>query len=196
MAARRQRWRCGSIASTRRSAAPTRTSPPPPTSAASPVPLPEGTDPDVGAFELARGVSSPAKPFDGLEYIASYSDLIRALGPEAHAGAVHYRNYGSGEGREIGFDALEYIASHPDLIAAFGADRDAGSRHFIIFGAAEGRPPDDFDAEQYLANYADLRAAFGSDTEAATVHYITNGHAEHRNDDPQSSAAAALDFII
>jgi hypothetical protein len=153
-------------------------------------------DADIGAFELAQSFDEPAgRPFDGLEYIASHADLIRALGPNEASGTAHYRFYGSEEGRSITFDGLEYIASYADLIAAFGADRDAGSRHFIEFGADEGRPPDEFDAEQYLANYADLREAFGSDTEAATIHYIRYGHVEGRRDEPLATQAAA-DFLL
>ena len=42
-------------------------------------PLPEGTGPDIGAFEHPWLPVVPPTLFDGLEYIASYPDLIEAL---------------------------------------------------------------------------------------------------------------------
>ena len=109
-----------------------------------------------------------SKPCYGLEYVASYSDLIQALGPNEATGTAHYRFYGSSEGRSVTFDGLEYIASHADLIRAFGPDRDAGSRHYIEFGVEERRSPDDFDAEQHL-NSADLLVAFAATTGRTTI---------------------------
>jgi hypothetical protein len=65
--------------------------------------------------------------FNGLEYIASYADLIVAFGADKAAGQRHYDAIGRSEGRVVSFDALEYTASHRDLGAAFGADEDAGA---------------------------------------------------------------------
>ncbi len=65
--------------------------------------------------------------FNGLEYIASYPDLMAAFGPNKAAGEAHYLNFGRFEGRTVTFDALEYIASYADLRAAFGANEDAGA---------------------------------------------------------------------
>jgi hypothetical protein len=56
--------------------------------------------------------------FDGLEYIASYGDLINAFGAHAATGATHYIGPGHIEGRHITFDGLQYIASYGDLINA------------------------------------------------------------------------------
>lgn len=132
--------------------------------------------------------------FSALEYIASYPDLIQALGPRPGEGLAHWLEHGFAEGRSISFDALQYIASYSDLIMAFGDNRDAGAAHYIYAGFAEGRASDDFDEGQYLANYADLQQAFGGDTRAATQHYITNGSFEGRTDDPLPTAA--LDILF
>ncbi|MGE3292340.1 MAG: choice-of-anchor Q domain-containing protein, partial [Geminicoccaceae bacterium] len=136
-------------------------------------PLPGGTNPDIGAFEHA------ALPLDGLQYIASYEDLIRALGPDEAAGEAHYRNYGAAEGRQVGFDGLEYVASYGDLIVRLGADRDAGSSHFIRHGLDEGRRTS-FDGLEYIASFADLIAALGADRAAGSRHFIEHGAAEGR----------------
>jgi Ca2+-binding RTX toxin-like protein len=140
----------------------------------------EGRDPNP-SVDLAS--------VDGLEYIASYGDLMAALGPSKANGLQHFATQGLFEGRTTTFDGLQYIASYSDLINAFHnqvaatADPDIGANHYIIAGYAEHRAPDLFDAAQYLANYADLQAAFGTNTEAATLHYITNGYFEERTDD-------------
>jgi hypothetical protein len=158
-------------------------------------PAPAGSAPDVGAFESAWTPDPPAKPFDGLQYIASYDDLIQAFGADPAAGFVHYHLHGAGEGRSVTFDGLEYIASYDDLIRTLGANADRGASHFITYGEAEGRARDRFDAEQYLANYPDLRAVFGHDTEAATVHFIDYGHDEGRTDQPLRGHAIG-DFLL
>ena len=126
---------------------------------------------------------------DGLEYIASYSDLIAAFGLNKAAGYQHFATQGLFEGRTTSFDGLEYIASYGDLINAFHTqvaadpDHDIGTSHYIVAGYAEQRAPDLFDAAQYLANYADLQTAFGTNLAAATLHYITSGYFESRTDD-------------
>lgn len=134
--------------------------------------------------------------FESLEYIASYPDLMGAVGANASDGATHYILYGRTEGRTVTFDGLQYIASYGDLIEAFGANQDAGSTHYIGYGAGEGRAKDSFDAKQYLSNYFDLQKAFGANEEAATVHFITSGYAEGRSDEPLTTAAVVLDFLI
>lgn len=122
------------------------------------------------------------RPFDALNYIASYEDLIGAFGANAAAGEAHYLSNGQAEGRFVSFDGLQYIASYGDLIGAFGANAAAGAGHYITNGFDEGRDTDSFNEVRYLANYADLQAAFGNDLNAATQHYITNGFAEGRVD--------------
>ena len=127
---------------------------------------------------------APAKPFDPLAYIASYDDLIRAIGTDAQTGKLHYLTQGFDEQRVSTFDGLQYIATHGDLIDALGPDRNAGATHFINNGLDELRLRDGFDEVQYIANYKDLQDAFGTDYEAATRHYITNGYHEERTDKP------------
>lgn len=137
-------------------------------------PSPAGTDPDVGAFEHPW-----LQVQDGLDYIASYSDLIRALGTDAAAGVSHYRAYGMAEGRQLSFDGLEYIASYDDLIQHLGADRDAGASHFIQHGFDEGRTTS-FGGLEYTASYDDLITALGADRDAGSTHFIDHGAAEGR----------------
>ena len=123
--------------------------------------------------------------FDGLEYIASYGDLINAFGANTDTGASHYIQAGRFEGRTISFDALEYIASYEDLIKAFGANGDAGASHYIGPGHNEQRHVS-FDGLQYIASYNDLIEAFHTqvaataDPDIGANHYIVAGHAEHR----------------
>ncbi|MGD9508973.1 MAG: choice-of-anchor Q domain-containing protein, partial [Geminicoccaceae bacterium] len=140
-------------------------------------PQPAGTAPDIGAYESAWVAAAPPKPFDGLEYIASYPDLIRALGA---AGTRHYQLHGQAEGRTVGFDGLAYIASYADLIRQLGVDRDAGASHFIGYGYEEGRTVT-FHPLDYIASYTDLTAAFGANPEAGSSHFITYGAEEGRH---------------
>jgi hypothetical protein len=90
---------------------------------------------------VADAAHQPMLPaFDGLTYIASYPDLIRAFGANAAAGAQHYQFYGRAEGRvPASFDARQYLANYADLRAAFGGDLDAAAAHFITYGYYEGR---------------------------------------------------------
>jgi len=115
----------------------------------------------------------------GLEYIATYGDLINAFGTNANAGISHYSSYGHNEHRTVMFNGLEYIASYTDLMKAFGANIDAGSTHFITNGYNEHRSVT-FNALEYIASYGDLIKAFGANADAGSAHYITNGYNEHR----------------
>ena len=117
--------------------------------------------------------------FNGLEYIASYRDLIAAFGANKAAGESHYNSNGRSEGRVVSFDGLEYIASYADLSAAFGPNEDAGAAHYIQTGQREGRVVT-FDGLEYIASYADLRTAFGANGDAGSIHFITSGRAEGR----------------
>ncbi len=128
--------------------------------------------------------------FDGLVYIAGYSDLRASFGTDAAAGIQHFLTTGFGEGRSLAFNALDYIASYSDLISAFGADAHAGAMHFIQAGAMEGRSVS-FDGWAYLAANADLILAFGADETAAVEHYIVTGVNEHRTTTFDALAYAA-----
>ena len=89
---------------------------------------------------IQHGVSEGrTTSFDGLDYIASYSDLIKAFGANEQAGASHFITNGYAEGRTTSFDGLDYIAGYTDLMTAFGANNDAGATHYIDYGFSEGR---------------------------------------------------------
>ncbi|WP_306046600.1 hypothetical protein [Nioella sp. MMSF_3534] len=123
-----------------------------------------------------------------LAYIASYGDLINAMGTNWTHGSIHWDNYGQGTNREVTFNALQYMAANPDIYNAYGMDLVRATEHYIRWGRTEGRNTGDFDAEQYLRNYSDLRNAYGSDLSAATMHYIRWGRTEGRTDDPRNGA--------
>ena len=124
--------------------------------------------------------------FDGLDYIASYGDLINAfrsggsMRQVQDLGATHFIANGLAEGRTTTFNGLDYIASYGDLMAAFGADNDAGAFHYIESGANEGRTTT-FDGLDYIASYSDLIRAFGANEQAGAAHFITNGAKEGRS---------------
>jgi hypothetical protein len=90
---------------------------------------------------VANAANPPVlQPFDGLEYIASYPDLIAAFGANAAAGTQHYVAMGQSEGRvPSSFNAHQYLANYPDLQAAFGTNLTAARVHYITFGYFEGR---------------------------------------------------------
>ncbi|MGD9508448.1 MAG: calcium-binding protein [Geminicoccaceae bacterium] len=91
----------------------------------------------AGDLELAGQPAAPA--FSSLTYIASYGDLIDALGADTFAGKRHFIRQGYGEGRAATFDAEQYLANYADLRTAFGHDHEAAARHFITYGYEEGR---------------------------------------------------------
>ena len=135
----------------------------PPSSAPGAVPAPELTD------------------FQALNYIASNSDLISAIGTDIEAAKSHYRNFGKVEGRVLDdFDEWGYLASNNDLLTNIGGDPTEAVKNYISFGKSEGRSTNIFNADSYLNNYADLKNAFGSDLTLATKHYVENGFNEGR----------------
>jgi hypothetical protein len=133
--------------------------------------------------------------FDGLDYVASYRDLINAFksaGSEKavlDAGATHYIQNGVNEGRTTTFNGLDYIASYGDLIKAFGVNGDAGAYHYIENGSSEGRTAT-FDGLDYIASYSDLIKAFGANEQAGAAHFIGNGYNEGR-----TTTFDGLDYI-
>ena len=125
-------------------------------------------------------LNSTIEAFDGLRYVASYTDLRQSIGLNSDAASLHYVSYGFDEGRNPGaFNSLSYIAAYSDLRDAFGINGDAATRHYINYGADEGRAAR-FDGMAYLASYSDLRIAFGNDAHAAIDHYILIGAKEGR----------------
>jgi Ca2+-binding RTX toxin-like protein len=132
-------------------------------------------------FSDTAYAASAAAAFDPWEYLASYGDLIGAIGANPQAGFDHYVDSGFGEGRSTNlFDAVEYIASNPDLIQAFGLNPLAGEQHYVSSGFNEHRATNSFDATEYIASYGDLIQAFGLNPLAGEQHYITSGFKEHR----------------
>jgi hypothetical protein len=118
---------------------------------------------------------------DWLIYIASYPDLIAALGTDTAAAQRHYELYGKAEGRTLnGFDALQYGASNPDLAKQYGNDAHALALHYIQTGYAQGRPTTGFDALEYGASYPDLALAYAADATALRRHYLEYGAKEGR----------------
>ena len=63
---------------------------------------------------MATGTLPPG--FNGLQYIASYPDLIQSLGANRAAGEQHYLTIGQAEGRAPDtFDLLRYLDNNPDV---------------------------------------------------------------------------------
>jgi hypothetical protein len=131
----------------------------------------------------------PTIPFNALDYIASYADLIKAFGANAAAGLSHWQSSGEKEGRKTTFNGLDYIASNTDLIKAFGANEQSGATHYIQYGANEKRKTT-FSGLDYIASNTDLIKAFGANTTAAATHYIQYGANEKR-----STTFNGLDYI-
>ena len=112
----------------------------------------------------------------GLNYIASYGDLINAFGNDTEAAKSHYINHGYSEGRALDtFDEWGYLASNTNLINSTEA-----VKHYISYGKSEGRSTNIFNADSYLNNYADLKNVFGNNKELATKHYVEYGFNEGR----------------
>src|SRR5688500_2016326 len=90
---------------------------------------------------MATGTLPPG--FNGLQYIASYPDLIQSLGANRAAGEQHYLAVGQAEGRAPDtFDLLRYLDNNPDVEAAFGSSGDGATIHYIRQGFFEGRTDD------------------------------------------------------
>ena len=144
---------------------------------------------------LSGSVKGALNFIDGLQYIASYRDLINVFGANEQAGLAHYNSSGLAESRLTTFDGLDYIASNADLVNAFKnggslqAIEDAGAAHYIQNGVNEGRTTT-FNALDYTASYADLRSVFGTNGDAAALHYIQGGSSEGR-----TTSFNGLDYI-
>ena len=137
-------------------------------------------------FDLTAAPTPPATlpdGFDGLQYIASYSDLIAAFGANRAAGEQHYLNFGHTEGRAVDtFNETQYLNNYGDLRAAFGTNDQLATQHFITNGLSEGRNDDaaQINGLQYIASYGDLIQAFGANAAAGQQHYATFGQGEGR----------------
>ena len=104
---------------------------------------------DIGSnhYILSGHSEGRSSTFDGLEYIASYGDLINAfrnqVAASAHPediGSTHYIVSGYAEHRAPDlFNAAQYLANYTDLQAAFHGDLHAATGHYITQGYFEGR---------------------------------------------------------
>jgi hypothetical protein len=136
-------------------------------------------------FDLVEGGGLPPG-FDGLQYIASYTDLIAAFGADRAAGEQHFLSAGQAEGRQADlFSETQYLKNHTDLQAVFGSDVEQATVHFITNGVNEGRTddapaPGQIDGLQYIASHPDLITAFGANPAAGQQHYAAAGQAEGR----------------
>lgn len=124
-------------------------------------------------------LSTVNEVFNPLEYVASYPDLIRAIGADEGRAFDHYYLAGYYEGRDTTFSGMDYLASNLDLVPALGMNADAGARHFIQWGQNEGRSVS-FVGLEYIASYQDLMNAYGPNGDAGSAHYIQAGRAEGR----------------
>jgi hypothetical protein len=125
--------------------------------------------------------------FDGLQYSASYGDLIQALGVDVVAGEQHYLAFGVDEGRATDtFNEVGYLERYPDVRAFVGDDTDAATRHYIASGFEQGLTPplpglpEGFDGLQYVASHRDLITELGADGAAGERHYLAFGRGEGR----------------
>ncbi len=114
-------------------------------------------------------------------YMATYSDILSAFGPNPDAAIQHYFYNGYYEGRTLdGFDEWSYLAGYKDLLNAFGTDGEAATLHYVYNGFWEGRARDAFDEWSYLASNTDLIGAIGPNGMQATQHYVTTGYGQGR----------------
>jgi hypothetical protein len=134
---------------------------------------------NIESLRFAGGTIASSATDSALEYVASYGDLMAALGPNAASALDHFAYAGYYEGRKVSFSGLEYTASYGDLMNALGANDEAGAAHYINAGRFEGRTTS-FDGLEYIASYADLIRAFGVNDDAGASHYIRAGRFEGR----------------
>jgi hypothetical protein len=136
-------------------------------------------------YNTREPIEHRIETFDGLDYVASYPDLVEAYASAGSLqamqddGAKQYISNGLSQGRLTTFNGLDYIASYPDLIAAYGANNDAGAYHYIEHGHIEGRTTT-FDGLDYIASYSDLIKALGPNEQAGATHFIDDGYKEGR----------------
>ena len=105
--------------------------------------------------------------FDGLQYIASYGDLIQAFGANAAAGEHHYERSAAPSGARPTPSTRRSTSPTTPTCSGVRDDGALATVHDIHFGFGEGRndalpPPDGFDPLQYIASHADLIDAFGA----------------------------------
>ena len=74
-------------------------------------------------YNVREPLEQRVATFDGLDYVASYPDLIAAFASAGSmkavqdAGATHFIQSGVHENRSTTFNGLDYIASYGDLLS-------------------------------------------------------------------------------
>jgi hypothetical protein len=94
-----------------------------------------GANGDAGAFHFLEFGANEHRTttFDGLEYIASYPDLIQAFGANEQADALHYIMDRTSTERQLSID-FHTSRNAPDLMIALGANKDAGATITLTTG--------------------------------------------------------------
>jgi hypothetical protein len=69
-----------------------------------------------------------------LAYIASYPDLMRALGSNPDAGRQHYLDYGKREGRRISFNIVSYVLARPNSFLKYRSNYEGAIGDYIDNG--------------------------------------------------------------
>lgn len=93
---------------------------------------------------------------NGLNYIASYRELINEYRNDEQQGLIHYFNKGIHEGKIITFRPEVYILSNieklKDLVEKNGPKLKEATNHYIMNGCFQDLPCDSFNHFDYLAN--------------------------------------------
>ena len=134
------------------------------------------------AFEPLPSGPAASDSLLWLRYVASYPDLIKALGPDAARAKAHYEATGRFERRAVTFDPQRYLARNAWLRTATGGTSLALTRHYINQGYAKGLTWLDAPLRwlRYIASYGDLIYAYGPLASAGELHWAAQGQAEGR----------------
>ena len=150
----------------------------------------------IGKQDPTQTPPTPRPPFEALppgpaasetlywlRYVASYPDLIAALGPDPARGKAHFEATGRYERRAVTFDPQGYLARNAWLQSVTGGDPIALTRHYISQGYAKGMVWLDWRLRwlRYIASYGDLIYEYGPLASAGELHWAARGQAEGRS---------------
>ena len=119
-----------------------------------------------------------------LRYIASYGDLITAIGPNAAQGYASWVASGRAQKRTAYFDPEAYLDRHPGFKRQFGINLVAATRHFITFGYPGGiytYSNGPLYWLRYIASHPDLIPRLRTQATAGEAHYYNTGVYERRS---------------
>ena len=142
--------------------------PPPPAAAAEPDPPP----PPPASDELYW-----------LRYIASYDDLITAIGPSAAQGYASFLASGRAQRRTAYFDPQAYLDRHPAWKTQFGTNLIGATKHFITYGYPRGihtYSNGPLYWLRYIASHVELIPSLGTQATKGEAHYYNTGKWEGR----------------